>query len=217
MMRYYVGAVLVGIFLVIVGIAGARRRANYNAEPQDITCAELVSNGFGNNSHVRLKDFYLCDFAFVYEETLSVWTKAWVPAVPRGSEVHLAAEAALNSGKQAADLLPSRDIRLIVLLPNARSAEDVKRAGELQEIEGMIGSIVRVIDTETKQLMEENYPGLEYNNCYLLIKGGSPPSEMKNTLTLLVGALAALAGAYLAFREWRKSRESEWQVVSRPR
>jgi predicted nucleotidyltransferase len=213
MMRYYVGAALIGIFLIIVGVLGARRRAAFDPVPQEITCAELASNGYGSNSHVRLTDFYLCDFAYVYEEKLTVWTKAWVPAVPRGSKVHRAAEAAMKSGKGMTNLLPGRDIRVIVLLPNARGPEDVELAKEQNEIEGMIGNLVRIVDTETKQLMERNYPGLDYNECYLVVKGGSPPSEVKNTATSAIGALAALIGGFLAIREWRKNRESEWQVV----
>lgn len=213
MMRYYIGAILVGAFLVAVGIAGARRRAVWNPIPQDITCAQLAADGFGSNSHVRLSDFYLCDFAYVYEEKLTVWQKAWVPVVPKGGAIHLAAEKALESDGRNEVLLPGRDIKIIVLLPDARRPEDIERAGAQEVIQGTVSNAARVFDRQTKNLMEESYPGLDYNNCYLLTAGAKATSEKQNTLTTIAGILIAVVGAILSLREWKKGREDEWQSV----
>ncbi|NOX57477.1 MAG: hypothetical protein GXP29_01295, partial [Planctomycetes bacterium] len=209
------GAILIGAFLVVVGVAGSRRRAVWNPVPQDITCAQLADNGFGTNSHVRLTDFYLCDFAYVYEENLTVWRKAWVPAVPRGGTVNLAAEAVPPSERGQTDLLPGRDIRVIVLLPKARSHKDIELEAKKEVLQGTIGSAARMFNSETKELMEENYPGLDYNNCYLLTVGVNATSEKQNAITTAVGVLLVAIGFFLTMREWRKSRENEWQTVKR--
>lgn len=217
MMRYYLGAILVGIFLIGVGVAGARRRAAWKSVPQDLTCSQLAAEGFGNNSHVRLTEFYLCDFAYVYEEKFTVWQKAWVPAVPRGGSVHLTAEAAVKAGVASPDLLPGKDIRVIVLLPKARGPQDIESAAKRTVLQGTISPAGRIFDHETRDMMEAKYAGLDYDNCYLLSVGVEATSEQKNAITTGVGILLAIAGGFLSLREWRKSREDEWQDVGRQR
>jgi hypothetical protein len=57
--------------------------AESNETPQEITLADLQRNGFGNNRHIRLKEFRFCNGAAVEKpEKANKMNDVWVPIVP---------------------------------------------------------------------------------------------------------------------------------------
>jgi hypothetical protein len=206
--------ILGGGLLTVAGLNEARQSAVARREPQEITCAKLTQEGFGNNAHVRMTDFYLCEDEYVYEERIQ-WTSAWVPAVPRGSPIHQAL-LTRGEGRNVAPALRGQDIRIIVLLPNARSEKDVEETAKCKAIQGLIIRPLRLLDTKKQRLLEESYPGLDFQDCMILVEGRQPATQRKTFFVTGAGiGLMAVGGLFL-LQSWRKQRKSEWITVDEP-
>ncbi|MBN1514590.1 MAG: hypothetical protein JXB13_21415 [Phycisphaerae bacterium] len=204
---------IVGAVLIFGGVVESLQSSKARQEPQEITCADLTRDGYGDNAHVRLTDFYLCDSTYVVEERIQ-WEKVWIPAVPRGSRLHEALENVRPRGNQIADILPGRDIRLIVLLKDVRSQKDVERAAARDVIQGMLISPMRGFSKEQRRLLQQSYPGLSFDRCLILVDGRKPATRTKTALLVGAGVTLMLVGGFLAYRERQQEREADWTVVN---
>lgn len=204
---------IIGAVLIFGGVVESLQSSRARPEPQEITYADLTRDGYGDNAHVRLTEFYLCDSAYVVEERIQ-WEKVWIPAVPRGSRLHEALENARPRGNQIADILPGRDIRLIVLLQDVRSQEDVERAAARDVIQGMLISPMRGFSKEQRRLLQQSYPGLGFDRCLILVDGRKPATRTKTALLVGAGVALMLLGGFLAYRERQQEREADWTVVN---
>jgi hypothetical protein len=209
MPRYVYLLIFLGALFALMAINEGRQSAAGKSEPQEITCAQLVQSGFGDNAHVRMTDFYLCDFAYVYVKGTLRWKKAWVPAVPLGSDIHASIKARLSPDGTFSGRLRGDDIRIIVHLPNARSEKDVERAAAQDEIQGLLIKPFKVLDLEEQSLLEEDYPGLDYGRCLILVEGRRPSSKAKTVTIASAGFVAVALGVFLLVRHWRSSRDAE--------
>jgi hypothetical protein len=190
-----------GAVFIWAAYLGAKQSAVSKAEPQDISCQVLSESGYGDNAHVRMTDFYLCTSAYVYEEKIQ-WTKAWVPAVPRGGALHTALEKE-KRGKKRGPLLRGADIRIIVLLPDARSEKDVMKAAEQKYIQGLLITPISLFNRETRKLMQEEYPGLNYDRCLILVEGRKPVTQSRTAMTYAGGGLLLAVGGVTFYRQRR--------------
>jgi hypothetical protein len=183
---------------VVCGVCGYREvkiRSAAKAEPQTITCAELEANGPGDNAHVIMTDFYLCDFAYVYEARGPLWTRAFVPAVPKGSDFHKSLVAAMDkrrSDDRGVQLPP--EMRVIVEAPDATCEWDITHLGEQEEIQGTIVNVLHNLDDEAQVMLEESYPGVDFDNVWILEVGLGPVSSGKIGAWFVGCAALALAG-----------------------
>lgn len=197
--------ILGGAVLVFMSLNEAKQSSAGEKEPQEITCAKLVNEGYGNNAHVRMTDFYLCEHEYVYEEKIQ-WTEAWIPAVPRGSSIHRAMLARAE-GPSVAPMPLGQEIRIIVLLPGARSERDVEQAAKRETIQGLIIRSLQLIDTKKERLLEESYPGLSFEDCMILVEGRQPASRGKTIALTGGGMVLVVVGGLLLLLNWRKQRK----------
>ncbi len=213
MLKTGIWMIVGGGLLIAIALNEAKQSSAGKKEPQEITCAELVDEGFGDNAHVRMTDFYLCEDEYVYEEKI-LWTGAWVPAVPRGSSIH-ETMLARAEGRSAPPALPGQEIRIIVSLPEARSEKDVERAAKSEHIQGLIIRPQQLIDRKNERLLEESYPGLDFKECMILVKGRRPSSRTK-TISLTGSGIALMViGGTLLVLHWRKQRKDSWIIVDK--
>ncbi len=206
MLKYGIYMVLGGGVLAVMALNEAKQSSAGQDEPQEITCAELVDEGYGNNAHVRMTEFHLCEHEYVYEEKIQ-WTKAWVPAVPLGSSIHRTL-AGQTDGGSAAPTLRGEQIKLIVLLPEARSERDVEEAAKREAIQGLMIRPLQMFDREQERLLEESYPGLNFEDCMLLVEGRRPASRTKTVTLTGIGLGLVVVGGFLSVSAIRKRRRA---------
>ena len=214
MSKNCIAAILGGACLIFVGLNEAKQSSAGRKEPQEITCAKLVDEGYGSNAHVRMTDFYLCEHEYVYEKKLVDWTAAWVPVVPKGGPLHQAMLARASDPRTASTPL-GKDIKIIVLFPKARSEKDVKEAAKRETIQGLVIKPVQLLDREKERLLEESYPGLRFGDCLILVEGRQPSSHGKTVAVTGAGLALVVAGSAPPLLAWRKRRKSEWIVINK--
>jgi hypothetical protein len=174
-MRWRFLLLVFGLTLILVG--GVQEIALWRVAgpaPQELTCAELGTKGPGDNAHVVLREFLLCDNAFVYEERGGRWTVAWVPALPKGARV--------PSGQ-------TPDFAVLVKMPRARSMADIVQAARGRELHGMVvNSIERLGDGE-RATLQRSYPRVDFDRCQILELDRQPAGWLRVIGSLVGGAL----------------------------
>lgn len=79
-----------GAVFIYLGYNEAKLRSRSKAEPTRISCEDLTKHGPGDNLYIILTDFVLLP-EYVYEEGVSGWKSAWIPAVsPQTIDRHVA-------------------------------------------------------------------------------------------------------------------------------
>lgn len=199
--RLWVGVMLLGAVIIARGLNFTRLNETSSAIPQEITCAELAENGPGDNTHIRMTDFILCDGYVVETGRLGGWDRAWVPAVPLGGKYHqrlieLAGEDGVIEGKTP---LPRR-IRVIVEFPNATDEEYLAAMGKEDVIHGTIINVIRDLDKETRDLIKRTYRAVDADKFLVLVEGQSPPGVAGVGGDIAGGIALILVGGFLLFR-----------------
>jgi hypothetical protein len=206
-----------GVF-VYLGIQETRLRGRSSAEPQHITCEQLSTSGPGDNLHVAMSDFVLLPM-YVYDFGLTGWSGAWVPAVSlQQLNRHVAQflkvdleqldDVADEKWDEALDAIDvsSFSFNVIVSLPDVRGEKDVDEFGEQATIQGTIMDDFTSLDSDTRKLLREEYSGVDFDRCSILIAGRRPHSAGIALLYIVGGALGVLVAGGVAAR--RASLES---------
>jgi hypothetical protein len=201
-MRLWLGVGIVGIGLGAYGFQELRLTRVAQAEPQTLSCKELASQGPGSNAHVRMTDFLAAPGSFVYEERKGTWTAAWIPIVPLDSDY--ARELAATQERDATAKLPlPKDIRIVAKLPKARNQADVVRMAEGDTLTGLVVNEISRLDGETRKLLKESYPEVDFERCWILEEGRTPASTL-GALALMGAGLGLLGLAVWLFLRGRR-------------
>lgn len=200
-MRFVLALVIGGGVLLFFGIQEIRLSSATDVEPQKITCAELSTNGPGENAHVVMGDFLLCSFAFVYEEKNNKWTKVWVPAVPLGGEFHQQLLAKIDAeGNLIGEPPVPTDVKVIVKSSDVSNSDELSNMGDQDTLQGVVINNIESLGTEEKKILRESYPTVKFDECWIL-EVGRKPATMAKIAGLCGGGLAlAAAGVVLALR-----------------
>ena len=198
---FWLVLMLVGVGVIVKGVRETGLNATSSAVPQEITCAQLAEEGPGDNAHILLTEFLLCD-SYVYETgRLGGWSRAWVPAVPLGGPYHqrlieLAGSDGVIEGKTP---LP-RNIKVIVEFPDATDEEYLVAMGKADVIHGTIINLIKELDPETKKLIDKSYRAINSENYWVLVEGRTPGGTV-GVGTYVVGGLALIMfGGFMLFR-----------------
>ena len=166
MSRIKIFVLVAGIALLYAGYKQWRLSGVVKAEAQVISCADLARDGYGENAHVKLKDYFISQGGLVYEEKRGSkeWGKVWIPVLPSDGEYAKMYDA-LPVG---AEIPAPRSFGVIL------QTEQVKSLGGLGALEGrdfLAGVIINEIDSldgDTKKLLAESYPGVDLDACWIL-------------------------------------------------
>ncbi|HEV3257692.1 MAG TPA: hypothetical protein VG013_12475 [Gemmataceae bacterium] len=135
MIRFGIVLLVVGGVVGFMGIQEWRLRSAASHTPQEIALQDLIAHGPGDNAHVIVKDYNLCE-NFIYESekpNTDRWNKVWVPVVPA------VAKAPLQNG------LAARTNHVDVLIKSTH----VHNQGELTRLTGprLQGMVVNKIES----------------------------------------------------------------------
>lgn len=180
-MRWSFWLLIIGGVLVYFGVQEFRLRGAAKAEPQLITCAELAENGPGDNAHVIMSDFLLVVLAYVYEgKTDGPWSKVWVPAVPLGGHYHQGLLDKMDAdGNIEGPIAMPAYIPEIVKSTKARYQYDVDDLSKQNTVQGLIINSVETLKDEEMKLLKENYPSVDFDECWILEVDRKPASLVK--------------------------------------
>ena len=183
---------VLGALLILVGYQESRLNALARPEPQTITCAQLAHAGPGDNLHVKMVDFLFSAGTFVYEykqrQPPTKYTQVWIPAVPLGSAYHQQLQTLADQGKLPEAPGPT-DFRIIVKSASVHNENDLHRMGERQAIQGMVINKIARIGGKERKLLEEGYPGVDLDNCWILQEGRKPAGSQMITFYYVGGGL----------------------------
>jgi len=198
--------IVIGGVLIYIGAQEAHLAAHAKEQPQQISLADLAAKGPGDNAHIILTDYLLCEFAFVYEEKDGRWQKVWIPAVPLDGEYHQKLKAMLDpDGKLKGEPPMPDDIRVIVKLPNARNNDDIGKVAEADTLQGVVVNSIESLGSKEKKILQDSYPRVDFGTCLIVEEGRRPASFAKRAGLLGGGIVLALVGIGWLLLSLRKS------------
>jgi hypothetical protein len=203
--RFLLALIVIGGVLGFLGVQEMRLASGCKDQPQTLSCKDLAANGFGDNAHVILTDFLSPPSDFVYEEKSGRYTKVWLPVVSMEGDYARRLVEAARTNPNAANLpRPSaQDIAVIVTSSKAPDDAAVTRMMEADTLQGVITNKIESISGKERKLLQEAYPGVNFDKTYILEAGRSPAGAAKSMGMLGGGALLAVggvAGFFLARR-----------------
>lgn len=200
-MRFILAMFVIGGVLVFFGVQELRLRSATEDQPQSIPCGTLAAEGPGENAHIVLQDFLLCDFAFVYEEKGSSWSKVWVPAVPLGGEYHLSLLSQVDGEGRFQGQLPlPKNVNVIVKSSSVSNESELDSLANQETLQGVIVNEIESLGSEEKGILKDSYPGVDFDQCWILEVGRKPASTGKMA-GLFGGGLGLVAvGGFFVLR-----------------
>lgn len=175
MIRIKLAMLIGGIVLAYFGIQEWRLASAAKAEPQTMTCSELEAKGPGDNAHVSLTKFFLCQQSFVYEakkNNESHWNKVYVPAVPLDSPYMKTVAEMLEQNPKLQNLPPPPEIKVLVKSSHVSNHQELENLAMLgiqgPALNGLVTNKIESIGSEEKKILEQNYPGIDFTKCYLI-------------------------------------------------
>lgn len=153
-----------GVVLAILGWDGYRVASSVKAEPNVLSCAQLGRYGFGDNAYVRMTDFRLAsDYAYSGSDKTRHDT-AWLAAMPKD--------------------VPALTVRVILKVNNV-SQPDIAELGRERAVEGVVVS--EVLAGQHRTLLEQRYPGLNWDQVKILHVGRKPGSAGGYIAMMVIG------------------------------
>lgn len=198
MMRILLALVIGGGFLVFLGVQEMRLASGCKAEPQTITYADLASKGFGDNAHVILSDFLSPPSDFVYEEKGGKYSKVWLPVVSLTGPYaeRLMEQALINPSPNNLPRPSAKEIRVIVMSEELENDAQIEALMKGDTIQGVITNKIASISGEERKLLQESYPGVDFDTTYILEHARTPASSGKSFGMMGGGALLAVGGIF---------------------
>jgi hypothetical protein len=190
----YVVLMVIGAVGLIFGFNEWRLSRSTKAEPQTISCADLIAKGPGDNGHVIVTDFALLTDSFVVEggsQNSPTWKRAMVPMVPKS---------------QATAANPSKSFRVILDTHKVTTETELVALAKEDKIQGTIVNDVKSLDAETQKLLKNSYSGTDFSSCLILDHGRRPSSPLFWGGALAGGALSLVA--LVALFLWRRSAKT---------
>ena len=177
MARLRFGIIAIGIALVGLGIKTAHERSLTDTISQNLTCAALGENGYGDNAYVDLTDGMLCDFDFVYaaDEGTNKWTDVWVPVVPRDSEYAQECRDLRDLEGDHAEFPDVPSFRVLVYMPRATNSKDVQAAASRDRLRGIVINTIDPLESDAREFLTKTYPRANLDSLQILQLDRQPP------------------------------------------
>jgi hypothetical protein len=178
-LRLGIVVLVLGCTLLFYGFKEWRLGAVASTTPEDLTLEALIARGPDGNPNVRVSDFMLGDnYVYFTDDSGFRWTNVLIPAMPK------------TMGEQSAHVL---NPQVIVKTAHAASEDDVDTLRSRTKMQGLVINRIEELGSEEKDMLRQDYPGLEFNKC-LILEEGRQPSEFTKIFLMGGGGLALLFG-----------------------
>ncbi len=165
-----------------------------------ISMADLLEDGPGDNIHLHITNMLLWEGAYVYEADSEdgPFTMVWIPAISSDSETGQQVLAGIERGASPTGHPPN-----IQMILRTDSCVDENAVGQLMlqglqtGIKGMIINEITSLGSDEKKLLSEEYPGVDFEQCYIFEQGREPAGRFKMVALMFGGTLLSLAGGFL--------------------
>jgi hypothetical protein len=203
-LRIVLVILVLGGVVFFVGFNEWRLATKAHAVPQRISAADLEAHGPGNNAHIVLSNFLVCEGAFVYETEKTGgkehWKRVWVPAVP--SDSAYAQQVAQAMQGPIVHQPPPPDVR-IILKSKADSEQTVQILARSATIQGLVVNEIESLGRDEKKILSENYPGVDFSRCWILEVDKKPAGAGQVIGMMGGGGTVALLGLALLAGLWK--------------
>ncbi|MCY2929314.1 MAG: hypothetical protein NTV86_07420 [Planctomycetota bacterium] len=166
-------AVLACIGAVIAAVCGQEvwLSAGSKAQPQEITCADLIANGFGDNRHVLLKGIYLFKDQFVHKggSDSGHWRMVWAVALPKnGTYVKMLEDLRWNTGELPSPLPPPTGPCVVFRSDRIKDMADLHELADKGQVEGVVTDGIDESRREAMALLSKEFPGIDFSRCHVV-------------------------------------------------
>ncbi len=175
-----IGGLVLGLFLILTGVWERSDAGGVEKEPQKLSYEELLFEGVGENRHVTLTDFVPCESGYVVtvEGVNERVTEAFVPVCSPDSEGDPNGEG----------------LRVVVRMRGFTSEDAMWVDLDNGQLTGVVYDGTRKIDSETRNLLAQAYPGIDTSKCTVLDVGGRLPNTSYGVWMIGAGVIAMLVG-----------------------
>jgi hypothetical protein len=185
------------------GVYEAMLASGASAKPEEIALKDLIARGPDKNNNIILKDFQLSDnFVHEYDEKLgpnSSWTKVWIPAyVPGGAPPAQQRPGAFPFNPQPQPQ-PAGPIQAIIYSTHVHNEADIQTRCAVPRLRAMVTNRIQSLGSEEKKLLQQSYPGTNFDKCLIIEEGREPASAGFLLLLFGGGLLLIVAGAGVLF------------------
>ena len=199
--RFNGAMVVIGGVILFFGGQEVILSSKARAEPQRIALAELIARGPGDNIYLELSGLTpsLEDSVVEYEKSRTgggkeKFTKIWMPAIagnalPPGNAP--AGPGGMFGGRGQARALGGVQLVLYRKITSEADAMQLARRGTYR---GMIINDIESLGSQERKLLNEGFPGTNWDRCYIFEVDREPASPAKKIGLLVGGAIVALAG-----------------------
>jgi hypothetical protein len=185
-----------GVIAIVYGVYEWRLASGASARPEEISLRDLVARGPDSNPNIILKDFALSDdFVHEYDEKLgpnSSWTKVWIPAYVPGAAPPAQRPGGFPFNPQPQQQ-PAGPIQAIILSTHVHNEADIQTRCAVPKLRAMVTNRIQSLGSEEKRLLQQSYPGTNFDKC-LIIEEGREPASVGFLFLLFGGGLLLLAG-----------------------
>ena len=208
MVRIRFWLLIAGITLLVLGWQEWQLSKVVRPQAQTIPYARLVRDGYGDNAHVRLTECFLAPGDYVYEASGSRWTKVFAPLVSSEGEY----ATRLRELPEGASPPKATSFGVILLSEHVHGEDEIDPLYGLKEFTGIVINEIESLGGREKRLLEESYPGVDLDRCWILDHARRLPSGTLGAVLLVVGVvLGGLAG--LHYLLWRAPKPQDPQPL----
>jgi hypothetical protein len=179
--RIGIGMAVIGVGLIVWGVVEWRLGRGASAAPERITLKQLIARGPEGNPNIILTDFVLCD-NFVVVEKNGRWNSVYVPVMP-----------ADEANKGGGPLRPTK-VKAVLFSLNVSSDADIARVLDKRELPALVTNRIRSLGSEEKNVLQQNYGGIDANTCLIIQEGRKPFSGTLLAIMFGGGAVLLLGG-----------------------
>ena len=219
-MQMKLAVIGVGLALCWFGFKEHRLASGASAEPQDITCRELGTNGPGGNAHVRMTDHLLVHEAFVVSSRNAQsdqWEKSWVPAVPIDSDFAKRVAAASDDEE-----IPPPDT-FSVLVYNSTGGNDsllqsmMASGYYLEPVQGLVINEVEDLDADEARILKQSYPSFDPERVWIIARYRKPSTGGKPLFMMIGGLGLIIAGGFWMWSSYQSQQRAAQAHANRGR
>jgi hypothetical protein len=191
MVRYGIFALIGAAVLGYMTYTEGSLAFNSSPEPEPITLKNLLARGAEGNAYILLTDFVLCSNLVYKSKNNKDWTNVWIPIVTR-EEV---------DPRQKEPPQP-KEVKALFFSNRIDGQAALETRLNQPKVQAMITNRISSLENDVRKLLQEAYPGTDFNTC-LIIQEGRTPHSRGAVYAMGGGAgLALLLGIGLVAKGW---------------